>query len=183
MNIFYIATDPWVAAQMHCDQHVGKMLIESAQMLSTAHRVLDNNAYADASGLYQAAHVNHPSSRWVRESTLHYLWTLRLACGLAREFSRRYDNTHKTAKLLPALAHLPPHLDNNGFTEPPQCFGDKNRHLKQACTVTAYRDYYRTKTFATWKTTTPEWFARKVLPKCKLRGKNTKLQHNNEVLR
>ena len=104
--------------------------------------------------------MNHPSSRWVRSQRC-------TTCGRCawradwREFSRRYDNTHKTAKLLPVLAHLPPHLDNNGFTEPPQCFGDKNLHLKQACTVTAYRDYYRTKTFATWKTTTPEWFARK----------------------
>ena len=47
MNIFYLDKDPVVAAQMMCDKHVVKMILESAQMLSTAHRVLDGDAYAD----------------------------------------------------------------------------------------------------------------------------------------
>jgi hypothetical protein len=41
MNIFALATDPVLAAQMHCDKHVVKMIVEYAQLLSTAHRVLD----------------------------------------------------------------------------------------------------------------------------------------------
>ena len=41
MNIFILDTDPVVAAQSQCDKHVVKMVTESAQMLSTAHRVLD----------------------------------------------------------------------------------------------------------------------------------------------
>ena len=43
MNIFYLDKNPVVAAQMQCDKHVVKMILESAQMLSTAHRVLDGN--------------------------------------------------------------------------------------------------------------------------------------------
>jgi hypothetical protein len=41
MNIFYLDKHPKVAAQMSCDKHVCKMIVESAQMLSTAHRILD----------------------------------------------------------------------------------------------------------------------------------------------
>ena len=41
MNIFYLDKNPWVNAEMHCDKHVCKMIVEYAQLLSTAHRVLD----------------------------------------------------------------------------------------------------------------------------------------------
>jgi len=41
MNIFILDKDPVVAAQMLCDKHVPKMLVESGQMLSTVHRLLD----------------------------------------------------------------------------------------------------------------------------------------------
>ena len=41
MNIFILDKDPKLAAQMLCDKHIPKMIIESAQMLSTAHRMLD----------------------------------------------------------------------------------------------------------------------------------------------
>ena len=41
MNIFYLSHDPREAATFHCDKHVVKMIVETAQMLSTAHRLLD----------------------------------------------------------------------------------------------------------------------------------------------
>ena len=41
MNIFYLDKNPKIAAQMHCDKHVVKMVLEYAQILSTAHRVID----------------------------------------------------------------------------------------------------------------------------------------------
>lgn len=41
MNIFYLSHDPREAAAFHCDKHVVKMIVETAQMLSTAHRLLD----------------------------------------------------------------------------------------------------------------------------------------------
>jgi hypothetical protein len=41
MNIFVLNLDPFVAAEMHCDKHVVKMIIEYAQLLSTAHRLHD----------------------------------------------------------------------------------------------------------------------------------------------
>jgi len=41
MNLFILHEDPVIAAQMQCDKHIPKMVVESGQMLSTAHRVLD----------------------------------------------------------------------------------------------------------------------------------------------
>ena len=41
MNIFYLDKNPKIAAEMHCDKHVVKMITETAQLLSTAHRILD----------------------------------------------------------------------------------------------------------------------------------------------
>ena len=41
MNIFYLDKNFQVNAKLHCDKHVVKMIVEYAQLLSTAHRVLD----------------------------------------------------------------------------------------------------------------------------------------------
>jgi hypothetical protein len=39
MQIFYLHEDPAVCATMHCDEHVNKMTVESAQMLSHVYRM------------------------------------------------------------------------------------------------------------------------------------------------
>jgi hypothetical protein len=41
MNIFYRSRCPKKAAESLCDQHIVKMPLETAQILSTAHRFLD----------------------------------------------------------------------------------------------------------------------------------------------
>lgn len=41
MNIFVLDPSPVLAAQYQCDKHVVKMIVETAQILSTAHRMLD----------------------------------------------------------------------------------------------------------------------------------------------
>ena len=51
MNIFYLDKDPKRCAEMHCDKHVVKMSLEYAQLLSTAHRILDGDEWADRVGL------------------------------------------------------------------------------------------------------------------------------------
>ena len=78
MNIFRLHDDPKIAAQMHCDKHVVKMILETAQMLSTAYRVLSSEKLADDVGMYKMAHKNHPSTIWTRPSTENYMWLNRL---------------------------------------------------------------------------------------------------------
>ena len=58
MNIFYLHKDPVESAKLHCDKHVCKMIIEYAQMLSTAHRMLDGTEWIDtSSGRLSLIHI------------------------------------------------------------------------------------------------------------------------------
>ena len=88
------------------------MIVESAQMLSTAHRVLDGDAIADTKGLYQKAYENHPSCVWVREDALNYWWLWMHALTLCEEYKWRFSvdgnlKSHKTVPVIHALQEPP----------------------------------------------------------------------------
>ena len=140
MNIFYLDEDPTTAAQWQCDRHVVKMILESAQLLSTAHRELDGDEWADEVGLYKSTHKNHPSAAWVRASSDNYRWLYLHFYALCDEYRYRYGKEHKTwQKLGLALAEVPMNIPGDDFTDPPQCMPDVYKH---ASTVQAYRNYY-----------------------------------------
>jgi len=137
MNIFFLSTNPKLAAQEHCDKHVVKMIQETCLMLSTAHRLLDGDVAADAMGLYKTAYANHPMSMWVRENQLNYTWAYRLLQHLCSEYTHRYDKVHKTQEqgMLDALQKVPENIclgTETGRTVPPMCMPDKykNRFTK-----------------------------------------------------
>ena len=122
MNIFFLDPDPDTCAQLHCDKHNVKMILEYAQLLSTAHHVLDGD---DAPpGIYKVTHRNHPSAVWVRESMQHYRWLHKLLDACCLDYTRRYQRTHKVEKsgLLFTLAPAPRNLDNHGWTDPPPVY-------------------------------------------------------------
>ena len=163
MNIFYLDKRPDDAAEMHCDKHCVKMILEYAQMLSTAHRVLDeDDAHPD---LYKIAHKNHPSTILTRSSKQHYDWLFRLFRMLSAEYTWRYSRGdlkfHKTwDKLGKILEVAPKNIKDNGWVDPPQCMPD---HCKDDDVVTAYRNYYilEKNNFAVWKHSgTPEWYTK-----------------------
>jgi len=155
MNIFYLDRDPEIAAQMMCDKHVVKMILESAQMLSTAHRVLDGDDYANKKGLYKSTHKNHPCTIWTRFSGMNYLWLYEHMRALMDEYTYRYDKHHKTERLNGPLFEPPNNITwkNRGgtsFTDPPQCMPEE---CKEDDTVSAYQTYYilEKSGFAAWK--------------------------------
>lgn len=161
MNIFYTAARPDICAREHCDKHVCKMIIEYAQLLSTAHHVIDGEA-AQSLGIYRVTHRNHPSSLWVRQSVEHYGYVRDLLVSLSDEYSHRYDNkVHKTARtVLPALLLPPKGMPMaGGWTLPPQCMPEE---YQGPDTVQAYRRYIcgAKGHFAKWtKRPTPSWFS------------------------
>jgi hypothetical protein len=162
MNIFYLDRDPKIAAQMMCDRHVVKMILESAQMLSTAHRVLDGDEYAEKMGLYKLAHKNHPSTIWVRSNELNYRWLWEHYVALMDEYTYRYGKIHATARLRDALdktpKNMPPiQLTDSPFTAPPQCMP---AYCKGDDTVKAYQTYYIVEKsgFAKWTNRVPPKF-------------------------
>ncbi len=133
MNVFYINNDPVLAAQELCDQHVLKMQIESAQMLATAHWETGGSAP------YKRAHVNHPSTKWTRQSVQHYRWLVKHGLAICEEFTKRYGNDHKTRQILEWLRDNEPNLPDNGFAPPPQCMPEE---YKNTDTVAAYKTFY-----------------------------------------
>ena len=176
MNIFYLDTNHDRCAKMHCDKHVVKMVVEYAQLLSTAHRVLDGELYIDDSSgrkikrwrhpdptleskLYKASFVNHPSAVWVRESRLNYRWLSNLWYQLCKEYEHRYGRMHKTFRRLTFyLDEIPTNINSHEvLTEIPQCMPED---VKAGNPVDAYQNYYiqYKKDFAKWtRRSTPEF--------------------------
>lgn len=154
MNIFWLDKDAYLSAQYHCDRHVTKMIVEYAQLLSTAHFVLDGVQVG-----YKPTHINHPCAKWVREDQFHYNEVWRLYTELLEEYRRRYSRIHATSRLIGELAHFPKNLplDSANWAPPPQCVPDDCKRLDP---VEAYRAYYMThkRHIAKWKNGAPDWF-------------------------
>ncbi len=145
MNIFFVDDDPVIAAQSLGDKHVGKMLVESAQMLFTAVR---QHGY-DGGG-YKSAYEHHPMTKWVAKSYLHAQWLLDHAIALAKEFELRYNHEHKTKSMLPVLSMaVHHHMPDEPWHNPPRCMPDIYKIAFDSwrgdipCHVASYRDFYR----------------------------------------
>jgi hypothetical protein len=139
MNIFFLDFNPQKAAEYHCDKHVVKMILETAQLLYSAHWELAPTGLPE--GAYRKTHVNHPCAIWVRESLSNYRWLADLGYWLCREYRFRYGNkTHKTeAHILWLRANHPAGIVDIGATPPRQAMPDEYKHPDP---VTAYRIYY-----------------------------------------
>jgi len=98
MNIFYLDKSPVLSARYQCDKHVVKMILESAQLLCTAHRVLDYTLTSehDSKGLYKSTHKNHPSAIWARSGYEQYSWLYHHFIALGNEYEYRYHKKHLT---------------------------------------------------------------------------------------
>ena len=168
MNLFILDKDPVKAAQLQCDKHVVKMIVESAQMLSTAHRMLDGHfeRRPSKSGktmskywrlpdsredtFYKAVHMHHPCTVWTMESNNNYNWHWVHFAALCDEYTYRYGKVHETfRKLNVVLSELPTNIPKNGFREPPQCMPED---VKSESVIEAYHKYYAVykKDFARW---------------------------------
>jgi len=178
VNIFYLDKHYRTCAKQHVDKHVVKMIVEYAQLLSTAHRVLDGEEYEGRTAnnrrirrfkmansnientLYKASHINHPSAIWVRESSQHYWWLYLLFRELCMEYTHRYGKIHSTeSKLGEILQIKPKNIKDNGFVEPPQAMPDYCKVPGDS--IKAYQMYYVNEKigFAKWtKRDIPDWF-------------------------
>lgn len=137
MNIFYLHRDPVKAAQIQYDKHVVKMILESAQMLCTAHHVYGNPDDVP----YKQAHLNHPSTIWARRSRTTYMWLYDHMIALGKEYTKRYGKEHLTIiKCRDFLSTPPVHIQGDEWVEPPQCMPDQ--YKVPGCSITAYWNYY-----------------------------------------
>ena len=180
MNIFVLHNDPIVAAQMLCDKHVPKMIVESGQMLSTAHRLLDGTPEKRPSKsgktiqtyytfgdnrddlYYLAVHKFHPCTTWTMESKSNYQWHYEHFMAMGREYEYRRGKEHATIKLLGELLKNPPlNIPDIGLTEFAQAMNHYPQCKVDGDAVKAYRNYYHeAKPFAKWewKRQAPDWW-------------------------
>jgi hypothetical protein len=175
MNIFVLHNDPVESARMMCDKHVVKMILESCQLLSTAHHVLDGSEVIIASDkrkyksyiskkadICKATMINHPCTIWVRENRSNYIWLWKHAHALCNEYKQRYGKTHAMeAMLFNGLFNPPDNISKGKLTAFPQAMPDS---YKDNDAVIAYRRYYLGEKvrFAKWKAGgVPEWFVKK----------------------
>ena len=180
MNIFFLHRDPEQAAKEHVDKHVVKMIVEYAQLLSTAQRMLDGVEWIDYGKnnrkikryklenpnadkiIYKACHYNHPSAVWVRESKLHYQWLYRLFKKLGHEYTHRYGKVHSTNMKLNHILERVPNTIGEGWREPPPAMQHYPQCIVPGDSIQSYRNYYieAKAYFAKWsKRDMPDWFA------------------------
>ena len=155
------------------------MPIEYAQLMSTAHRLLDGEMYLGKTAigrnikrwrlhderediLYKASHINHPSAVWVRESIENYFQMYKLYMAVLAEFTNRYGKIHGSSKPSIALIRPPKNIPMVKGTQLPQCMPEICKVKNNP--ILAYRNYYivEKNSFASWKNREiPEWFQTK----------------------
>jgi len=179
MNIFYLNENPKQCAQDHLDKHCVKMILEYAQLLSTAHRMLDGEHYIDSSSgrkiqrwkltnpqlegkLFKASHINHPSAIWCRKNVQNYMWLAELLEETCVEYTHRYGKVHSVERsgLMQDLKNnFPSNLPIGEFTEPTPAMPDDCKVAGDS--IASYRKYYieKKRLFAKWTNRAmPTWF-------------------------
>jgi len=184
MNIFILSLDPVDAAKYHCDKHVIKMILETTQLLymcweacgaagwrqsieeqlvesttlkkmETAGQKINYNAYKCGKG-----HMNHPCSKWLRESRENYIWLIKLGLALCEEKMHRWPK-NKPHACLGHLEVLSRNIPDSMPTTPLTSFAlAMPIDYKSESVTDSYQTYYNKNKQNLFKWTnrpTPEW--------------------------
>jgi hypothetical protein len=151
MNIFILDSDPQLAARMLCNKHVPKMVLETAQLLCSAHTI---------NTPYRKTHTNHPCAKWTRASSSNYQWLVTYGLELGIEYTRRFNKKHKSSLIVEWCDVNRPNLPELEITEFAQAMPDCYKITNDA--ISAYRAYYigEKSKFAKWipLTEEPSWW-------------------------
>jgi len=171
MNIFFLSSNPIIAAMMMCDKHIIKMILESAQILSTVYCLLSQNYHYIDQGLVYGPmrnYINNPAVMWAMSSSANFQWLLTHAYALVREHVHRYNpkQIHKSSRIITFILDdfenierlfKQHHPTPPALIMPKECMISKNA-------VACYRYFYRhdKQDFAEWKKTRsrPDWWSK-----------------------
>jgi len=143
LNIFVLSYDPVEAAQMHCDRHVPKLVVELFQMLGSAlrrHGATDNDMPLTKSGKpLVGGYRHHPVTVWVGDSRENFEWAVEHAIALAEEYTFRYGKTHACEAGIYQMADMSDLIPSDRMTPFAQAMPEE---YQNQYAVDAYRDYY-----------------------------------------
>jgi hypothetical protein len=140
MNIFLLDKDINKCVSQYHNKHVVKMVLETAQLLCSAHD--------PGVAPYKRTHYNHPCAVWTRASVHNYLWLCDLGKAIAKEYTKRYGRRHKSEDVIDWCEEHIPYLPNQGLTELPQCMPDEFK--VEGDPIEAYNAYYEHKLYS-WR--------------------------------
>lgn len=182
MNIFVLHDNPIRAAEMMCDKHIPKMVVETAQMMASAlrrHGVTDERMPLTKSGTpYKGGYRHHPCTVWAGDSWKNFDWLTSHGIALCTEYTFRFGKKHGCED---AICHMNAmhvdgfsHLNGDSLTPFALAMPEEFRPLTWTSRTTqrpiiascgdtavqAYRRYYHSKTFAKWEkgTPAPDWW-------------------------
>lgn len=152
MNIFVLDENPARAAEMACDKHVVKMVLETAQMLCSVVRA--SGGWAP----YRKTHSRHPCTLWAAQSAANWEWLLNHGAALCAEYTKRYGKRHKSQSVIEYCKNFPIEFETQEPTPFAQAMPEE---YKNENAVQAYRAYYHGEksSFATWRTNVPKWWS------------------------
>jgi len=165
MNIFVLHEDPTVAADMMCDKHVPKMIVESAQMMASglrANGATDNHfhlfkVYTKSGTTYKGGYQHHPCTVWAGETQENWWWLAQHAMALCEQYYKRFGKTHACTEPIYNMIGMQRVIPSSNLTPFAQAMPEayKNRNA-----VKAYRAYYHSKQFAKWEkgSPAPDWW-------------------------
>lgn len=173
MNIFVTSACPAACAQALDDKRIGKLLLESVEMLCLSLYAHGHHKWLHTRELeprVRSSHFSHPCSVWTRQTHTNFEWLHRHAQALAEEFYLRFGGVHHCAAELVFLSEAP--------ALPITCFGpatltpfqNSARNLERGidCTHLPVPESYREYLNQRWATdmrparwtnrVPPEWF-------------------------
>lgn len=99
MNIFATSPDPIESARVLDNSRVIKMILECAQLLSTA--ITQHGGTSP----YKSTHHNHPCTIWTAASRENAQWVFQHMMALSEEYSARFSKTHRTTRLYSTMLY------------------------------------------------------------------------------
>lgn len=117
MNIFVVDPDSWVCAEALDDLRLNKMIIETAQLLSTAMW----QQGCPPCDIYKSTHVNHPCAVWARASSENYSWLLLYMSNLVEQRYERTGKYHASYRIFNTLCGGPKLMPQGPLTPWPNC--------------------------------------------------------------
>lgn len=144
MNIFVLDPDPAIAASYHCDQHLHKMILESAQMLCTWAHVKEIGDPILRRSIYKPAYINHPCTQWIIQDIKNVNWVIQLCLNIQEIRYSLGCNEHSSMLIIRAIRDF---VDESQHENPTSFIftGNPALQLTNLTVPEKYQYYYRNK--------------------------------------